>query len=254
MNNLSDTDESTTHFGFRQVPLQEKAGRVADVFHSVADRYDVMNDLMSLGMHRLWKREAIAWANIRPGNRVLDLASGTGDLAALMVPKVGAKGSVTMSDINPSMLKRGWARMTDAGHVSNVDYAIADAENLPFPDSYFDRVTMAFGLRNVTRKENALKEMYRVLKPGGAVLVLEFSQPVIEPLRPVYDAYSFNVLPKLGQLIANDAESYRYLAESIRMHPNQDALASMMEAAGFGMVSYRNMTVGIVAMHRGYHL
>jgi demethylmenaquinone methyltransferase / 2-methoxy-6-polyprenyl-1,4-benzoquinol methylase len=252
--NPTDTNTPTTHFGFQQVPEHEKAARVASVFHSVARNYDVMNDAMSLGLHRLWKRAAVDWLRLRAGMRVLDLASGTGDLAALMAPRVGAAGRVVMSDINASMLKQGWMRMTDGGKVDNIDYTLADAEQLPFPSHYFDRVTIAFGLRNVTHKARALEDICRVLKPGGMLLVLEFSQLALTALRPAYDWYSFNVLPVLGRWLANDADSYRYLAESIRMHPGQETLLQMLNDAGFGATEYRNLSAGIVAMHRGYKL
>lgn len=247
-------NDKTTHFGFEQVPLEEKARRVADVFHSVADRYDLMNDLMSFGVHRLWKRFTIALAGARPGNRVLDLAGGTGDLAACFSRDVGATGEVVLCDINGSMLGRGRERLLDEGLSGNLRFVQADAEKLPYPDEHFDIVTIAFGLRNVTRKENALAEMNRVLKPGGRLLVLEFSQPVVPGLKPLYDLYSFRALPLMGRLVTGDADSYRYLAESIRMHPDQDTLRGMMEAAGFGHCDYYNLSGGIVALHRGFRL
>jgi len=245
-------NEDSTHFGFQQVPTAEKARKVAEVFHSVASRYDLMNDLMSFGIHRLWKRFAINIAGVRPGDKVLDLAGGTGDLTERMVRMVGAKGGVVLSDINASMLEEGRRRLLDAGICGNVEYVLADAEQLPFPDNHFDIVTMAFGLRNVTRKERALASIQRVLKPGGRLLVLEFSKPVVPGLAPVYDVYSFKVLPLMGKLVAQDASSYRYLAESIRMHPDQETLKGMMEAAGLSGVEYFNLSGGIVAVHRAY--
>ena len=240
-----------THFGYRDVPRREKTGLVREVFDSVADRYDLMNDLMSMGVHRLWKQHFAATSGVRPGDRVLDLASGTGDIAALLGPKVGANGRVVMSDINAAMLRNGRRRMLDRGRVGNLRYALANAESLPFADRSFDVVTIAFGLRNVTDQPAALAEMCRVLKPGGQLLVLEFSRVRPEPLRKLYDGYSFAVLPVLGRLVAGDADSYRYLAESIRRHPPQEELADMMRAAGFDQVSYRDLTGGIVAVHRG---
>ncbi|ADC70620.1 ubiquinone/menaquinone biosynthesis methyltransferase [Thioalkalivibrio sp. K90mix] len=239
-----------THFGYQTVPESEKASRVGEVFHSVASRYDVMNDLMSLGVHRIWKRYTLERTGVRPGMKILDLAGGTGDLAGAFAPRVGPKGQIVVCDINASMLEAGRDRMLDEGHVGNLDFVQADAEQLPYPDDYFDRVTIAFGLRNVTRKERALAEMRRVIKPGGRVLVLEFSQPMA-PLRPIYDIYSFKMLPLMGKLVANDADSYRYLAESIRMHPDQETLAGMMRDAGLERVEYDNLTGGIVALHRG---
>ncbi|WP_018145030.1 bifunctional demethylmenaquinone methyltransferase/2-methoxy-6-polyprenyl-1,4-benzoquinol methylase UbiE [Thioalkalivibrio sp. AKL6] len=247
-------DESgKTHFGYQSVPESEKASRVGEVFHSVASRYDVMNDLMSMGVHRIWKRYTLERTGVRPGMKILDLAGGTGDLAGAFAPRVGPKGQIVVCDINASMLEAGRDRMLDEGHVGNLDFVQADAEQLPYPDDYFDRVTIAFGLRNVTRKERALAEMRRVIKPGGRVLVLEFSQPVA-PLRPIYDVYSFKMLPLMGKLVANDADSYRYLAESIRMHPDQETLAGMMRDAGLERVEYDNLTGGIVALHRGTKL
>lgn len=238
-------------FGFQRVPAGDKARRVGEVFRSVAGRYDLMNDLMSGGLHRLWKRQAVAMAGLRPGHRVLDLASGTGDLARLMAPRVGRTGRVILSDINEAMLGRGRDRMLDCGLAPDMDFVLADAEHLPFADASMDRITMAFGLRNVTRKEAALAEMRRLLKPGGMALILEFSQLRLAALEPFYEAYSFHILPRLGQWIADDAESYRYLAESIRMHPNQDSLRDMMQAAGLEDCEYTNMSGGIVAVHRG---
>jgi len=247
----STTDSSTTHFGFKTVDKSQKAGQVAQVFHSVAQRYDIMNDLMSAGLHRIWKRFTIDRAAVRPGMRVLDIAGGTGDLAGAFAPLVGSSGQVWLTDINSSMLAVGRDRLLDRGLV--VPTAVCDAEALPFPEGYFDRVTVAFGLRNMTNKELALEQMYRVLRPGGRLFVLEFSQ-VAQPLAPLYDWYSFNVLPRLGNIVANDAESYRYLAESIRMHPDQESLAQMMRAAGFERVQYFNLTAGVVALHEGVRL
>jgi demethylmenaquinone methyltransferase / 2-methoxy-6-polyprenyl-1,4-benzoquinol methylase len=245
-------DDKTTHFGFREVPESAKAGLVGQVFSSVASRYDVMNDVMSFGIHRLWKRFTIEQAGVRAGQKVLDLAGGTGDLAAQFVPQVGAAGSVTVADINAAMLDVGRARFADAGLAGNVEFVQANAECLPFPDNYFDCITIAFGLRNVTHIDAALASMYRVLKPGGRLLVLEFSKPVLPGLNAVYDAYSFHLLPKLGKLIANDEESYRYLVESIRKHPDQETLKGMMEKAGFERAHYFNLSGGIVALHKGY--
>jgi demethylmenaquinone methyltransferase/2-methoxy-6-polyprenyl-1,4-benzoquinol methylase len=243
--------EKTTHFGFQRVPEEEKARRVRSVFDSVAGDYDLMNDVMSFGIHRIWKRLAVEMANIQPGQKVLDLAGGTGDLVMLIAPKVGPQGRVVLSDINSAMIRTGRARLLDRGIGGNVEYIQADAEQLPFSDQSFDCITMAFGLRNVTRKQAALESMYRVLKPGGRVLILEFSRPTAL-LRPAYDFYSFSILPRLGRLIAGDAASYRYLAESIRMHPDQMALLGMLEAAGFESCGYHNLTGGIAAIHRGY--
>ncbi|MDZ7752045.1 MAG: bifunctional demethylmenaquinone methyltransferase/2-methoxy-6-polyprenyl-1,4-benzoquinol methylase UbiE [Gammaproteobacteria bacterium] len=245
-------DSNKTHFGYQEVDEADKAGRVGQVFESVADRYDIMNDLMSLGIHRVWKRFTVSTAGLRPGHRVLDLAGGTGDLAALMAPRVGAAGRVVLSDINAAMLEVGRRRLVDRGIVGNVDYVLADAESLPFADDHFDCVTMAFGLRNVTRKERALAAIQRVLRPGGKLLVLEFSHVQSRLLRRLYDGYSFNVLPRLGRLVAGDDQSYRYLAESIRMHPDQEDLKAMMEAAGFGRCDYHNLSAGVVAVHRGF--
>ncbi len=245
-------DERTTHFGFREIPVEEKVRRVGEVFRSVADKYDLMNDLMSLGVHRLWKRFAVEVADLRPGQQVLDLAGGTGDLAALMAPRVGPEGRVVLADINAAMMDVGRRRLVDRGLVANVAWVQADAEALPFADASFDRVTMGFGLRNVTRKERALAEMHRVLRPGGLALVLEFSHPVHPGLARLYDAYSFQVLPRLGRLVAGDADSYRYLAESIRVHPDQATLRGMMEDAGLVRCDWHNLTGGIVAVHRGW--
>ncbi len=246
--------DNTTHFGFEQVAAEEKAGKVAEVFHSVASKYDVMNDVMSFGVHRLWKRYTIDMARARPGNRVLDLAGGTGDLTKAFAKQVGADGEVVLSDINSSMLGQGRIRLTDLGVLGNVRFVQANAEALPFPDNHFDVITIAFGLRNVTDKSKALASMYRVLKPGGRLLVLEFSKPVVPGLAPIYDTYSFKILPKMGKMITGDEESYRYLAESIRMHPDQETLKQMMVDAGLERVDYHNLTGGIVALHRGYKL
>lgn len=245
---------STTDFGYQKVPLEEKARRVAGVFHSVAGKYDMMNDLMSFGIHRLWKRYTIELSGVRRGQRVLDLAGGTGDLAQRFSNMVGEQGEVVLADINGSMLRQGRDRLLDAGTVRNVRYVQANAEHLPFPDNHFDCITIAFGLRNVTDKQSALASMQRVLKPGGRVLVLEFSKPAVRGLKPVYDAYSFTVLPLLGKLVAGDASSYRYLAESIRMHPDQETLKRMMEDAGLERCEYFNLSGGIVALHRGFKL
>ncbi|VAW69223.1 2-methoxy-6-polyprenyl-1,4-benzoquinol methylase [hydrothermal vent metagenome] len=244
--------DEKTHFGFAQVPVGEKAQRVADVFHSVADNYDIMNDVMSLGVHRLWKRFTLSQTGLKAGQKALDLAGGTGDLAMKMSAMVGPAGLVVLSDINGSMLRRGRERLIDHGIAGNVEYVQANAECLPFQDDTFDCITMAFGLRNVTDKDKALRSMYRVLKPGGRLLVLEFSKPVAPGLAPVYDAYSFKLLPLMGKLIAKDGDSYQYLAESIRMHPDQNTLKGMMEEAGFNKVKYNNLTGGIVALHKAY--
>jgi demethylmenaquinone methyltransferase/2-methoxy-6-polyprenyl-1,4-benzoquinol methylase len=239
---------STTHFGFQSVDEQDKARRVRGVFDSVAPKYDVMNDLMSLGLHRLWKAYAVTVANLREGDRVLDIAGGTGDLALAFSKKVGRSGCVFHTDINEAMLRTGRDRLLDAGVV--LPTLVCDAERLPFPDGHFDLVSVAFGLRNMTHKELALREMNRVLKPGGKLLVLEFSR-VAAPLAKPYDWYSFKVLPKLGQLVAGDESSYRYLAESIRMHPGQEELKTLMKNSGFGHVDYHNLTGGVVALHVG---
>jgi len=239
----------TTHFGFNTVSETEKADKVANVFHSVAERYNLMNDLMSGGLHRLWKRFAIDVSGVKLGDKVLDIAGGTGDLSALFLKRVGKTGEVWLTDINNSMLSIGRDRLIDEG--KSVPVAQCDAEVLPFPDNYFNCVSVAFGLRNMTHKESALKEMLRVIKPGGTVIVLEFSK-VWGPLRPIYDAYSFKLLPAMGKMIADDADSYRYLAESIRVHPSQETLKEMMEEAGYERVEYFNLSAGIVALHRGY--
>ncbi|KAB8310687.1 MULTISPECIES: bifunctional demethylmenaquinone methyltransferase/2-methoxy-6-polyprenyl-1,4-benzoquinol methylase UbiE [Rahnella] len=244
--------QETTHFGFRTVAKDEKQEMVAEVFHSVAAKYDLMNDLMSFGIHRIWKRFTIDCSGVRQGQRVLDLAGGTGDLTAKFSRLVGEKGEVVLADINDSMLKMGREKLRNLGIVGNVNYVQANAEALPFPDNYFDCITISFGLRNVTEKEKALRSMFRVLKPGGRLLVLEFSKPVLKPLSKAYDTYSFHILPRIGELVAQDAESYRYLAESIRMHPDQETLKGMMADAGFENVTYHNLTGGIVALHRGF--
>ncbi|NTV09541.1 MAG: bifunctional demethylmenaquinone methyltransferase/2-methoxy-6-polyprenyl-1,4-benzoquinol methylase UbiE [Zoogloea sp.] len=241
--------DKSTHFGFQQVAEDEKAKKVAGVFSSVASRYDVMNDLMSFGLHRLWKAFTVQIAGVRTGDRVLDVAGGTADLSLAFAKRVGKSGEVWLTDINHAMLSRGRDRVVDRGYMLPV--AQCDAEKLPFPDNYFDCVTVAFGLRNMTHKDVALAEMRRVLKPGGRLIVLEFSK-VWEPLAPVYDLYSFKLLPWMGEKVAQDAESYRYLAESIRMHPDQETLKGMMEQIGLTRVEYFNMTAGVVALHRGY--
>ena len=238
-----------THFGYEQVDEGEKARKVADVFDSVAPKYDLMNDLMSAGMHRAWKAFTVAIAGIRTGERVLDVATGSGDLARVFAQRAGAGGEVWITDINRSMLERGRDRLLNEGHA--LPLAQCDAEHLPFPSDYFDCVSVAFGLRNMTRKDAALAEMCRVLRPGGRLLVLEFSR-VWQPLKRAYDWYSFSVLPWLGAKIAGDADSYRYLAESIRMHPDQEQLKTMMEQAGFGRAEYFNLSAGVVALHRGF--
>jgi len=247
-----ETPSQTTHFGYQQVPLEDKVGKVADVFHSVASKYDLMNDVMSLGIHRLWKKITTELVRARPGFSILDLAGGTGDLAARFIPLVGDEGKVVLADINDSMLTVGRQRLLDEGHAGNAFFVQANAESLPFPDNYFDCITIAFGLRNVTDKDKALASMYRVLKPGGKALILEFSKPVVPGLQPIYDVYSFKIIPHLGRLIANDSDSYQYLAESIRMHPDQKTLKKMMQDAGFWQCDYFNLSGGVVALHRGY--
>jgi demethylmenaquinone methyltransferase/2-methoxy-6-polyprenyl-1,4-benzoquinol methylase len=244
--------EKTTHFGYQQVDWDEKQRRVAGVFDSVANNYDLMNDIMSFGVHRLWKRFAVEQSGARPGQRILDLAGGTGDLAARLSRLVGPQGEVVVGDINASMLNVGRARLLDRGISGNVTFVQANAETLPFPPNSFDCITIAFGLRNVTDKQKALASMYQTLKPGGRVLVLEFSTPVVPGLKQAYDLYSFRILPMMGRLVARDENSYRYLAESIRMHPDQENLKAMMEEAGFEDCDYHNLSGGIVALHRGF--
>ncbi|MBY0578824.1 MAG: bifunctional demethylmenaquinone methyltransferase/2-methoxy-6-polyprenyl-1,4-benzoquinol methylase UbiE [Burkholderiales bacterium] len=241
--------KKTTHFGFETVSEEEKADKVAEVFDSVAGRYDLMNDLMSAGMHRIWKSFAVEMSGVKRGARVLDIAGGTADLSLKFAEKIGPEGRIVLTDINNSMLSRGRDRMLDHGFKSGA--VQCDAEKLPFRSDYFDCATVAFGLRNMTRKDQALKEMYRVLRPGGKLLVLEFSK-VWKPLQGAYDLYSFKILPFMGKLVANDAESYRYLAESIRMHPPQEELKAMMAAAGFERTDYFNLSAGVVALHTGY--
>lgn len=244
--------QDTTHFGYKTVESEQKQAMVADVFHSVAAKYDIMNDVMSFGIHRLWKRFTIDASNVRPGNKVLDLAGGTGDLTRKFSEAVGSDGKVVLADINDSMIKVGREKLHNLGVVGNVEYVQANAQALPFAENTFDLVTIAFGLRNVTDKDEALRSIFRVLKPGGRLLVLEFSKPEKEWLNKAYDFYSFKILPEMGQLIAGDKESYQYLSESIRMHPDQPTLKGMMEKAGFDQVSFTNMTGGIVALHKGF--
>jgi len=251
MSSQSTNKKSTTHFGFTEVPIREKQKKVGDVFRSVAGKYDLMNDAMSFGAHRLWKWFAIGQSGVKQGDKVLDLAAGSGDMSIEFCKKVGAQGMVTMTDINEAMLEVGRKKVTNKGIVGNIDYAIVNAETLPYEDNSFDCISISFGLRNVTNKEKALAEMVRCLKPGGRVIVLEFSKPTIEWLEKAYDAYSFNVIPKLGEWLANDSESYQYLVESIRKHPDQEALKTMMVDAGFDQVKYHNLTGGIVALHIG---
>ncbi|MAD58127.1 MAG: bifunctional demethylmenaquinone methyltransferase/2-methoxy-6-polyprenyl-1,4-benzoquinol methylase UbiE [Porticoccus sp.] len=245
-------DNKTTHFGFEQVPVEEKATKVADVFRSVAGKYDLMNDLMSVGIHRLWKRYAVNLSGVRAGQSVLDVAGGTGDLTLKFSKIVGEKGKVVLLDINESMLKIGRDKLIDAACSNEVFYTLGDAQNLPFPDNTFDCITIAFGLRNVTDKEMALRSMYRILKSGGRLLILEFSEPSSAFLKKTYDFYSFKLLPKIGKFVANDSQSYQYLAESIRMHPDQTTLKNMMVQANFSDTEYYNMTGGIVCLHRGF--
>lgn len=245
--------DNTTHFGYQDVAADDKADLVRGVFDSVASRYDIMNDLMSAGLHRLWKRYTIDQAAVRPGDVVLDLAGGTGDLARVFSKKVGAEGHVVLADINAAMLKQGRTRLVDEGVAGNLSIAQVDAQNLPFEEGSFDCITIAFGLRNVTDKNAALRSMLSVLKTGGKAMILEFSEPA-RALKPAYDLYSFKVLPTLGKLVAGDADSYQYLAESIRMHPDQETLKSMMEEAGFERCRYHNLAAGIVALHIGYRI
>jgi demethylmenaquinone methyltransferase / 2-methoxy-6-polyprenyl-1,4-benzoquinol methylase len=247
-----NTNQEKIDFGYTQVPKQEKVKRVAEVFHSVADKYDVMNDLMSFGIHRIWKKITIEYSSVRKGQKVLDLAGGTGDLTAKFSQLVGDSGLVVLADINESMLKVGRDKLRDKGLFKNIESVQANAEELPFADNYFDCITISFGLRNVTDKEKALRSIWRVLKPGGRLLILEFSKPQYQILNKAYDLYSFTMLPLMGKIVANDSESYRYLAESIRMHPDQNTLKRMMEDAGFVDVKYHNMTGGIVALHIGF--
>lgn len=249
---MKEENRDTTHFGYKTVESTQKESLVADVFHSVAAKYDIMNDFLSFGIHRLWKRQTVACAGVRKGHRVLDLAGGTGDLTAKFSQLVGDTGQVILGDINDSMLKVGRDKLRDLGLVNNIEYVQMNAQALPFPDNSLDVITIAFGLRNVTDKNEALRSMYRVLKPGGRLLVLEFSKTDNEALSKLYDFYSFNILPNVGKIVANDSESYRYLAESIRMHPDQETLKGMMEEAGFEQTSYQNFTGGIVALHRGF--
>ena len=247
-----DTD-NTTHFGYQSVAADEKADLVKDVFDSVASRYDIMNDLMSGGLHRLWKRHTVNQAAVRPGDVILDLAGGTGDLARAFAKKVGPDGHVVLADINAAMLRQGRTRLVDAGVAGNLSIAQVDAQDLPFADSTFNCITMAFGLRNVTDKDAALRSMFKTLRPGGKAMILEFSEPA-KALKPAYDLYSFKVLPLLGKLVARDSDSYQYLAESIRVHPDQETLKSMMEEAGFERCRYQNLAGGIVALHIGYRI
>ncbi|MGL9733380.1 MAG: bifunctional demethylmenaquinone methyltransferase/2-methoxy-6-polyprenyl-1,4-benzoquinol methylase UbiE [Symbiopectobacterium sp.] len=249
---MTNDPEKTTHFGFRTVDKNDKGTMVAGVFHSVAEKYDLMNDLISFGIHRAWKRFTIECSGIRRDQRVLDLAGGTGDLTTKFSLLVGESGEVVLADINASMLKVGREKLRNLGIIDNVSYVQANAEALPFPDNYFDCITISFGLRNVTDKDKALRSMFRVLKPGARLLVLEFSKPILRPLSKVYDFYSFHVLPRIGDMVTKDAGSYRYLAESIRMHPDQETLKGMMVHAGFDSVNYFNLTGGIVALHRGF--
>ncbi|MBA3535508.1 MAG: bifunctional demethylmenaquinone methyltransferase/2-methoxy-6-polyprenyl-1,4-benzoquinol methylase UbiE [Tatlockia sp.] len=244
--------EKTTDFGFDSVAWDEKEKKVGAIFESVAKNYDLMNDLMSLGIHHLWKRFTVELSQVRSGQSVLDLAGGSGDLTRLLSKKVGAKGIVILADINASMLAVGRNRLLDQGLFSNIDFIQANAQTLPFADNSFHCITIGFGLRNVTDKDEALRSMYRVCKPGGKLMVLEFSTPTLPGLKPVYDWYSFNILPKIGQLFAKDASSYQYLAESIRMHPSQEGLKQMIEKAGFEDCHYHNLSGGIVALHIAY--
>lgn len=252
MKKSSASDKTTTDFGYQQVPIAEKVAKVAEVFHSVAPKYDLMNDLMSFGIHRWWKHFAVHLSTVRAGQKVLDIASGTGDLAIQLAKRVGSEGLVVLSDINASMLNQGRQRLLDLGIVDNVTYIQANGESLPFPDNSFNCITISFGLRNITDKAAALSAFYRALKPGGQLLILEFSHPTLPGLKSIYDVYSFQILPWLGKLVAQDADSYRYLAESIRMHPDQETLLQMLTDTGFENCQYHNLTGGIVALHRGY--
>lgn len=251
MKQESSQENDTTHFGYQEVPKSDKARKVAEVFHSVASRYDLMNDLMSMGAHRLWKRFAIQQSEVGPGDRVLDVAGGTGDLTALFSSRVGRDGRVVLSDINNSMLNVGRDRLMDRGVAGKIEFIQADAQSLPFEDNSFDCISIGFGLRNVTDKDAALRSMYRVLKPGGRLLILEFSRPSFPGLDNIYDWYSFNVIPKIGKLVTDDEASYKYLVESIRKHPDQETLKNMMEQAGFNKTAYFNLSGGIVALHKG---
>lgn len=246
------SEEKKTHFGYKNVDWHEKEKKVGQVFQSVAGKYDLMNNLMSLGIHHLWKRITTALSQVRPGHYVLDLAGGTGDITALLSKKVGASGRVFLTDINSAMIEVGRNRLIDKGLIKNIEYVQGNAEILPFADNSFHGITMGFGLRNVTDKAQALRSMYRVCKPGGQLMILEFSKPTLPGLKPLYDWYSFHVLPKIGKFFANDAESYQYLAESIRMHPDQDSLKQMIEAAGFEDCHYHNLSGGIVCLHIAY--
>ena len=247
-----DFSKKSTHFGFETINTDDKQSRVGDVFDSVANKYDLMNDLMSFGIHRLWKQFTIQLATIKPDMQILDLAGGTGDLAKLMVKKINGKGLITIADINANMLDVGRRRLIDLGIIHNVEYVQANAEHLPFTNNHFDLITMAFGLRNVTDKSRALASMYQCLKPGGKIMILEFSKPNLPLLAPLYDMYSFSILPKLGELFAGDKNSYQYLAESIRMHPDQETLKSMVNKVGFEDCKYYNLTGGITALHVAY--
>ncbi len=249
---MNSDENKTTHFGFQEVKVAEKASKVREVFHSVAQKYDLMNDLMSFGIHRFWKHFSINLCGFRRGQNVLDLAGGTGDLAAKISPLVGDDGNVIIADINNAMLSVGRDRLIDRNLVDNISFVQADAESLPFPRNYFDRIIIGFGLRNVTDKDQALRSMFKSLKPGGKLLILEFSTPKLPGLKQIYDAYSFKLLPMMGKWVADDEESYRYLAESIRMHPNQETLKKMMQDAGFENCEYHNLSGGIVAAHTGY--
>lgn len=248
----NSNDNKSSYFGYQAIPTATHTERVREVFQSVAPKYDLMNDLMSFGLHRVWKRLAIARCMLQPNHSVLDLAGGTGDLSQAFAKTVGPKGQVVLADINSSMLNKGREKLRDAGIVTPITFVLANAETLPFKNNHFDRIAIAFGLRNVTNKTLALQEMYRVLKPGGRAVILEFSKVQSKPLNKLYDAYSFFVLPKLGKFIANDADSYQYLAESIRMHPAQETLKEMMEQAGFERCEYQNLQSGIVALHIGF--